>query len=203
MVSILLPTILGAVLYRKQPNTIKTLSVMVFILCAFEFSSYFLSLYSISNLFLFHSYAFVEFILISLIYYHIFKSPTLKRLISIFVIVFLSISVVSLILLESWKEFNSIQRSIESFLLVVYFVIHLRKMIVQKKSPFVEMHPYFILTSGFLIYFLGTSFVFFFANEFIGTSDLSYWTIHSLLNILLNIVYSIVLWKASEASDYL
>lgn len=204
MFSILLPTILGAILFKRLPNTLKVLTVFVFLTVISEILTYIFYLNGQNNLFLYHIYTFLEFGFISWIYASIFNRKYLKVIIGILSLAFISASALSLIKLESLVEFNSIQRMIELIILVLYFFIHMGMLMKSKKAPFLEMHPYFILTLGFIIYFIGTAILFYFTNLFIEMGNLvSFWMIHGALNIFLNIIYSIVLWRGSEASDYL
>lgn len=201
MVSILLPATVGTVLFRQLPVALKILAILIFSLCGFELSSYVLYRYSVSNMFLHHAYTFIEFGLISAIYFVLFKSKSFRISVVVLGTVFLGLSIGSLFFIENVNDFNSFQRSCEVAILMIYFFVYIYQQMKRRELFQVEFNPYFLLTVGFLIYFSGTFLLFFYANEFIKTSNLSYWIIHCSLNIFLNIIYSIVLWKGSKLKD--
>lgn len=203
MLSILLPTCFGAVLFKRLPVSLKVLSIFIFLSVILEGATYFTYSKGMNNMWLFHLYSFLEFATISLIYFFAFKSRPLKVMVIMASVIFLVLSTFNLLFNEQVSEFNSFQRYMGTILLLSYFVAQYIVLLNSRNAPFLELHPYFILTTGFLVYFLGTMYLFLYANEFIKNNIQMYWTIHGVLNIFLNAIYSITLWKGSKVAELL
>lgn len=152
----------------------------------------------VNNLFLFHLYTPVEFGFISTVYFTIFKKWSYKKLILVISISFLSYLILS-IFNSDLKRFDALNRTIESGILLVYFSIYLIEVLKNSKEPYLEIHPYFILTVGFVLYFAGTIIVFFISNNLDSNAFIPIWAIHSILNIFLNSIYSVVIWRSKKA----
>lgn len=202
MFSILLPAWLGVVLFRKLSVQLRILVILVLILCSFELIAYLCFILSVNNLYLHHIYTFIEFGSLALIYFKMSNSNTHRRIIVGASFVFLTSSVISLFLFEDWNEFNSIQRIVEFVILSIFISIYIRNKIRDTTGFAVEYNPYMLLSIGLAIYFLGTALLFALTNRLIKANILTYWLIHGGLNIFLNIIYSIVIWKGSKVSDY-
>ena len=169
-----------------------------------DLTTFILFQYRMNNMIVYHLHTFVEFLSLSAVYFLIFRdSPRMRRSIIVVSFAFLILSIVSLVMWQGILEFNSIQRMIEYGILMFYFIAHFSSIINFRKAPFLELHPYFVLTTGLFIYFSGTLLVFLSANNFIDIGILNFWIIHSLLNVFLNITYSVVIWNGSKLAKYL
>lgn len=199
MVSILLPTCLGAILFRHLPKSLKILAVFIFIVALLEVITYIMSAMSMNNMLLFHAYSFVEFGCISLIYYTILNSVKTRRFVLTVLTLFVVLSSANIIYFESIESFNSYQRFMEFVFIILYLFLYMSELIKSEDSPFLEMHPYFILSISFLVYFTGTFILFIYAKNISKSQTISPWTIHAALNIFLNLMYSVVIWKGSKA----
>lgn len=202
--SILAPLILGAFCFIKLKLPLKLLFAFIVITTIFEVIVTAYNYSGMNNLFLFHIYAYVEFLSITAILYLLYDTSILKRILLFAVVIFLLSSMISLYYFESLSKFNSIQKILESTIIVILLLIYFYQLVTDRKLAFLEFHPYFILASSFLIYFLGTALIFFFINRFVvlGNNN-DFWKIHSTLNIILNLSLTIVLWRAAKYQKYL
>ena len=204
MLSVLLPTIMAGAVFVRLPTPLRILSVFIFATFTLEAVGFAFYQLGINNMVIFHVYTYLEFLSISLIYFVIFKeSKVLKWGVGLFTLSFLILSILNLLLGEHTAVFNSIQRVVEYGFLLFYFVFYLSKVISGREAPFLELHPYFVLTVGFLIYFSGTLFLFLSVNKLQEWGIVDYWMIHGVLNILLNITYFAVLWNGSKMAKHL
>jgi hypothetical protein len=62
------------------------------------------------------------------------------------------------------------------------------------------LKPYCIISFGFLIYFSVTFMVFLDANYYIELNNFFNWSVHSVLNIFLNMIYFSALWVGGKMS---
>jgi len=144
-------------------------------------------LYPAENLYLSHFYFNAQFILLSLVFYRLFSTPKLKKLIII------NYTIVTLIIIgmyvynpESFWIFNLFEIASTSILLIIYALIHLNNTLgVQKK--------YFYLTIGLILYLLCSSLIFLFGNYelvFIEDPYIDIW----IFNTLFYIIYQILIF---------
>ncbi len=195
MLSIIAPTMVGAFLFRRLITELKTLFAFICITFVLEVIIRVFYELELNNMPFFHLYSFIEFGFITAIYYLLSQDPKWKKGILGIASVFILLSVYNLIYLEGITEFNSNQRYVEGVTLLVFFFGYFFQLMSRPRKEFLESHPFFILTLGLLAYFTGTLLLFLFSKELLSRSDNSYWALHGILNILLNLTYTIVLWK--------
>lgn len=192
--SIIAPLFVGVVFIRTLLISCRLLFLLIITVAIIELLAIILAKYGINNLFLFHLYSFIEFGVISMIYYQLIRNTQQRKFILYFLVVFQGFSLLNLLFFEKITGFNSFQRNIEAIILMFYFFFYLFE-ISKLKHEYSLRNPFFILTFGFIIYFVGTLSLFVYANQIIQGTDNSYWLIHSVLNIFLNGIYTIALWK--------
>lgn len=193
--SILAPTIVGILFYKKFTKELKVLVFFVLFSFLIEGVAYYLRINRINNMFILHLHSWIEFFFIAAIYYKLTSNQNWKTTIILFTLLFSGLSLLNLLYLEDLSTFNSNQRYMEGILVIALFIVYLFQLMSRPKQEYLENHPFFILTVGFLIYFLGTLFLFLFSKEILSQSENSYWALHGILNIFLNIIYTVVLWK--------
>ncbi len=199
--SLLLPVLLGAVFFRSLTKPVKILYVFILISLGFEIWSTILFFQVESNLFLYHYYTIAEFTLLSVVYYYLFRKQNTRMIllaVSSVVIIYLCYSVFKS---PSFEKIDAINRLVESVVLLLYFMLYIVEIFGTSKSLFLERNPYFILTVSLTFYFLGTVYLFVFADSLDNNVYLSSWVIHSILNIILNLSYSVVIWKTDKTLD--
>jgi hypothetical protein len=193
MYSIIAPVVIGAIFYFKLPGALKILCWLLFATLIMEGIGLWLFQLKVNNLFIFHLYSYIEFGLITLIYYQLSTNQMWKRLLVITFFVFLLFSGVVLAFYQGLDSFNSLQRNAEGIILMVYFFAFIRQYSLFESRRRKLLKPFFWLTYGYFIYFAGTIFLFIFANEILSDKMNDYWTIHGVFNIFLNIIYAVVL----------
>ncbi len=204
LISYLLPIVIGVIVFKKLPVSLSILMVYILISGLMDLGTFIMFSQKMNNMVLFHAHTFVEFLSLSAIFFFVFRgNRNLKGFIWITTMVFLSFSVISLIRWQGITVFNTFQRMAEYGILMTYFVIFFSSLMNSKRAPFLELHPYFLLTMGLFIYFSGTLLVFLNANHFIELGIVDFWMIHGLLNVFLNIIYTIVLWNGSRVARHL
>ncbi|WP_299133380.1 hypothetical protein [uncultured Tenacibaculum sp.] len=144
-------------------------------------------LYPGQNFYLSHFYFNAQFILLSIVFYRLFKSQKLKKL------VILNYVIVTLIILgmyiynnELFWQFNLFEIAMTSVLLIIYALIHLSNTMGTKKK-------YFYLSVGMILYLLCSSLIFLFGNYelvFIEDPYIDIW----IFNTLFYIVYQVFIF---------
>jgi hypothetical protein len=144
-------------------------------------------LYPGKNFYLSHFYFNAQFILLSIVFYRLFSSQKLKKL------VVLNYGVVTLIIIgmylynnEKFWEFNLFEIASTSAILIIYSLIHLSNTLGKKKKLF-------FLTIGLILYLLCSSLIFLFGNyELIFMEDpyIDIW----IFNTFFYIVYQVLIF---------
>ncbi len=196
-ISIALPTITGLVTFNRQNKTLKKLSVFIFITAIFEsLASYYVES-GWNNMFFFHFYSYFEVIGFAFIFWDL-VSKIMKRVLVVLVSIFLIFSVLNITLWESLIEFNANQRYVGGVLILIMTLLYFNKIFIDAKIQKIEEDHYFWLSSILLIYTAGTLFLFILGKQVHTEDNYMYWDLHSVLNILLNIGFTITLWMGTR-----
>ncbi len=156
--------------------------------------------HGINNMYVFHIYSYIEFIVISFIFYSLYKTKTYKIGVIFSVLLFYSFSILNVIKWESFNDFNSNQFAFEAVLIFFYCIGYYTELMQKPSVIHLEKSPEFLLVSGYFIYFSGTFMLFISSKELLMTNNEGYWILNSVLNIMLNTIYTIVLWQGKTKS---
>lgn len=187
--------IVGVLTIRRTYGALGFLSALVFITAALELLVIILSKYGINNMPYFHLYTYIEFSFLFIIYITLLKTVWQRVVLFFGAVIFGLFSVVNLMYWESILEFNSNQRYVEGFIVMIMCVLFFLDLLNRAEFVKLESYPYFWLTAGFLTYFAGTLIVFYLVRRLESESVDFYWGVHGVLNIMLNSCYALTLWK--------
>lgn len=182
--------------WKKIGSAHRVIGGLVLFTLVMEALGWCYSLYGKNNLFLFSIFTWVEGILLIIYYYLLTRSSGYKFLFLVWGLIFIVLSIISLLYGESFDHYNSFQRSagsIWSSLLCLFFFLY----IFQKENiQNLLVYSHYWMTSGFLLYFAGMLFLNLLADYIVTNKILTFnpFFIHSILNIFLNFIYTIVLW---------
>lgn len=196
--SIIIPIFLGSIFVKTLTKPMLLLYLYVCVTGILEAWSSALHTYGLSNLIFFKIHTIIEFISISALYYMIVNNSIIRMCISVGFILFAWAFLYFEFWIESEDKLNSELRVIESGILISYFILFVLNTYRKSKSPFLEVQPNMILTFGLLFYFLGTFLVYLVYDHLEGDSLMYVWALHSVLNIGLNTIFAIALWKSKK-----
>lgn len=200
--SVLVPTIVGAIFYLRLIRFAQILYWFVFSTFILEVAVRVLYELEINNMFLFHLYSFVEVTFICLIYSELLALPRYRKLIWTGFTIFQTFSIINLLFFDEITQFNSVQRYFEMsiiYSLIGFFAIQAMK---QRFRYPIMKDPAFLLTIGLMVYYLGTFFLFVYGTEVLDDKDNSEWVIHGIFNIFLNLMYLIVFLRSRIQLSY-
>lgn len=198
--SIVLPIFLGALFFKHLTRPLVILYLFILACGVFEGWAIILNLQGINNMFLFYPFTLVEFLFVSTIIILLIEYKPVKYTIQTLTIG-VSFYLVYSIFISDLSVMDSKNRILESLILIVYCLTFIAMALTKLQIPYLELNSYFILVSGFLMYFLGTVFVFWLGDHLDEENFMPAWTIHSLLNIFLNLTYFVVIWKSKRISS--
>lgn len=198
--SILLPS--GMVFFSLRRLTIPFYFVVALVLftLVMEGTGYLLWAKGINNMPLFHLFTFLESICIGLYYFYIYRQRPIRWFFLAMLIAFLLFSAVNLLFWEKLTHYNSIQRSVECIWTIFLFFAFYIELFTTLSVTNLSRYSHYWMTSGFLLYFAGTLFLSIVGDTYVQTDLIRFnvFNIHSILNIFLNIIYTIVLWMGSR-----
>jgi hypothetical protein len=153
------------------------------------------SLISIPNkdFYLLSTYTIIEYILLSSYLYILIKKKILKKVLIVFSIIFLIVSLGNLIFIKEIipGEIDSIPLAISSIILISCSLVYFFETIQTPEISFIYSKPSFWVVVGIMIYFSGTFFLFLQYENLSDTDKKTFWIINMFCLILKNIFFSI------------
>ncbi|RDI58101.1 hypothetical protein IQ02_00017 [Flavobacterium glaciei] len=179
--------------FSKYGKTFQYLVYYLTILVIAQVSMEILVLQSIDNLYFVHVYFIGQFLCLGFFYKSLMKTKTQVAIIQYSMLAGCVILIVDYTINpEQFFKFNLLEIALTSLLVVLYAVMHLYNMLLEKKQ-------YYYLTIGIITYLLASTVLFFVGNLTIGLSDavkFLTWTLNSFLIILFQLLI-LVEWKKS------
>jgi hypothetical protein len=197
LVPVVITALIGLVRYQKLALTQRYLLALTGAALLMEFASRMVLRYLPSNLFLAPIDAVLEFSVLALIYHRELRPARISRLIPLLAAGFVLGSIITYTPRLDFPYFNAMQRFIESLLVLafvgVYFHREINRQIFTRR---LEREPIFWISTGLLLYFLSSMFIFLTSNYVLTQPQelgRRVWAIHALLYIFLNILYAIAM----------
>lgn len=195
--SVIIVALFAVLRLRKADYTQRYLCYLVFASLIAEFGALFIVKYfKTSNLPLLHVFTIVEFVLIAYLYRPLMEQLFSKKGFYTIVIGFSTLSVLNSLFHENIFQFNTYARALQSLLIILltlFYFFNTLKRLVEKK---LEESPLFWISTGLLLYFSSSLFIFIYSNVLFGVGKNSHaiWGIHAIFSLVLYIFYSIALW---------
>ncbi len=168
---------------NKIPFKILTLYSLVMFVIQIT-AAIFVKLHS-NNLFLSHFYFILQFVLLSLFYFHLLKEAFQKRIIVVCLVLCLAVLFVQYSIDWShFNRFNLLEIFITSLPLIVYATFHLYNLLNEKKE-------FYYINIGLLIYLFGSTIVFLTCNLLISLDSRTPFRYIFDLNVYLYVVYQL------------
>jgi len=203
--TILLP--LFFVIYRRNHLSLELglLAIYIVIKAVLEVTMIILADKGINNLFLIHVHTAVQYVLLAMIFVKTFTHPILKKGIKLSIFSFLIFALLDAFYLEGTLHFNSLPGGVEALLLITLALMFFYKVFRESSIENLERHPIFLISVGIFLFFSGNLFFFILTNSILAASNEmlhEVYSIHSVLNILLNVFFALGLWFSREKQIY-
>ncbi|MEM9921823.1 MAG: hypothetical protein AAF990_27210 [Bacteroidota bacterium] len=197
---VLVPFVIFIVRYKNINRSQKLLGLLLVFSIITEITSFIFGKLEQNNLFLFHLYTLAESLLIGVLYRKELKSTVGQKTIDGLLIVFVVFTIFSTVFIEPLDKFNAYVRAVESLLIIFLTIAFFYKIMKEVVIKRLERLPLFWMSVGLLIYFSAGLFIFIFSNYILPSVKLSYtfWGIHAILNIMLNLFYIITLLVSAQ-----
>ena len=202
IVPAIVAALIGLVRYRRLDLIQRYLLVLTLLALVVETIARTLHHYKRPNLFLAPIDTVLEFTCLGLIYRQALRPSRLSRLLPWIITAFVLGSALTYSPKPDTVQFSPVQHFIESVLVLAcvgyYFHREINRPVITEP---LELKPMFWISTGLLLYFLSSIFIFLSSNYVMNMShELSarVWTVHAILYIFLNILYAIALWLPSH-----
>lgn len=202
MYAVIVPATIGFVLFSGLGKKQKVIFLLVLLSVFTELGAYIVRKHSSLQNIVYYGFTIGEFLLLGMVFSQAiipFLSKTFFRLITLFFLCFVAID---MIWLSGINQFNNYSTAIEGLLLIFFSIVFFYKTLKELKIRDLEKEPLFWISTGVLLYFSGSLFIFLFTN-YVNSSNtalLIIWGIHAIFRILLNLFYSITLWMKPAPS---
>jgi hypothetical protein len=144
-----------------------------------------------NNLFLMHLYDLMAVVFFTLIYYHAFYKPVLKKITLILGGITLLIMISNEIFIESIWMYPSVSNTILCLLCIPLSLIYFYEILSRQEFVHIEKQGMFWINAGVLIYFSINIFLFMLYNKIGSTEMHNYYMMQSVSNIVANLLYSV------------
>lgn len=150
----------------------------------------------LNNLFVYHIYAVIEFVLIATIYSFWLPDVFGKSRLLALTVSFTLFGVINVAFFQDLYTFNSNSTSLSAILICLFALITFYRRLTQSEKTVQLNTPEFWLNAGFLLYFSSSLILFLFSNLLNLSPKESYsiWGLHALINIILHLFYARALW---------
>src|SRR6476661_8764469 len=109
-----------------------------------------------NNLVVFHVFTVLEYVVLSVLYYHELENKLFKKAMRFSIPVFVFICILLSAFVQKITVNNSDAIILESILLVCYSLFFLRERLLQPEVPSLLQYPMFWISVGILFYFIGS-----------------------------------------------
>lgn len=165
------------VLLKKRVNLVRN-DILIISFLIFQFFcnllANILQIERINNQFLYHINCLISYILIERYFHYLLKTSLLRRMIFIFSILFVVLFFLNIVFLQTVKEFNSNSYSICACLISFFSVVFFKQCLVYFSEYNIFQIREVWYSSGILVYFASSFFV------FISYSYFSYFNVKSI-----------------------
>ena len=195
-----IPLLCGALIFRVVPKPIRYLTILAGFALITEIISTVLAKENTSNLFLFHIYPSIEFVLFLLIYQTYFRSGKEQKALRAIGGLFLLFSIFNTLFIQHIREFNTHGRALECLLLVVLSIAYLQMKILKVGTPDSQDRSMFWINTAVLLYF-PLNLVFFLMSNYLlkhipDQLHITLWTVHAYLSIAQYLLFTIAIYTA-------
>ncbi|UYZ62108.1 hypothetical protein [Hymenobacter weizhouensis] len=192
--SILLPIGAAGSRYQNLNQVLRRLAWFFFLSGLFDVVLAITNHFVIRNLPLFHLFTAVNLLFLAALYYHTLHGKLVRRLVLVAAAAGLVFVGYNAFFLEGIWQFPSLSITGQSLLFIVLALVYFYQLLQEPAEVPIEKQPLFWINAGVLLYFSGNLFLFMlqnWLNRMPQPNYNSYWAIHSVVNILANLLYAV------------
>ncbi len=178
--------------YRRLDKVLKLMAAFCLMSVLLDMASLVIGYLKMrNNLFLMHLFDLLAVLFFTLIYYHAFYKPVLKKITLILAGVTLLIMIINEIFIESIRVYPSISNTILCMFCIPLSLIYFYQIFSLQEFVHIEKQGMFWINAGVLIYFSVNIFLFMLFNKISSAERSNYYMMQSVSNIVANLLYSV------------
>ncbi len=187
--------------FHKQTSILKVFSCFLFLSYLIQFASLMFWFNSKNNMPLLHLYVGIGFLMLAVFYKKVLEGFISGTLIYSLAILFLILTIINSLFIQSVYTFNSYALTLESVLLIIFslttYILLLNEAVkVERKAVIASVNW---INSGIFIYYSSNLLIFYFSgyfNKFFSAEFNRYtWVLHSFFSVVMYTFFFIGLWK--------
>lgn len=190
----LLPIGAAGLRYRTYGGTLRLLAWFFVVSGLFDLASVITDHWNIRNLPLFHLFSVVNLLFLSAFYHRIIQGRRWRQAIWVAAGLILLFTLYRAVLPGGLWQFPSAVMTAQCGLFMALALLYFYQWLHQPVLTAIEHNPLFWVNAGVLVYFSGNLFLFM-LQEWISRTPqphhANYWAIHSVANIVANLLYAI------------
>jgi hypothetical protein len=137
----------------------------------------------------------IEFVCFVLVFIYLLKSEVLLSIVKVISLAFLFFCIFSIVGSNHQTQFDSIQSSIASLLIIMFSIFYFYEKINEPQLKFIYSDYHFWIILAFLIYLSATLFLYVYVTSLPRAEADEWWILNSIGNIAKNILFSIAIIK--------
>ena len=199
--SVFLPLAVGLFRLRQLGLHLKILLVFLGISAIVESVTVAMASSGTSNVFLIPLFALIELTFVTIVYSKVYQNRIWKRILIFVPIAFTIFLVLNVFFAEGAKNLSSYIRSVEGLLVIGITLVWFYQALNNVSINAIHREPMFWISSGFLIYFAGTFFLFITSTYLLEHTEgilAVAFLINSISNICKNILFTFALWMRPQ-----
>lgn len=190
--SSILPILAAAINFRNLDSILRTAGVFFLIAGVCELILAFTIRAEIpNNMPMLHLFIAISITFFSTIYYKAFSSPSLRTVVLGLGSAAFLLVVINAIFLQGIWIYPSLSNTVQSIIMITFSLLYFYQIFTRQEYIHIEKQGLFWINSGVLIYFSINIFLFMLFNLVIANQRQELYAIHSVTNIISNILYAI------------
>lgn len=189
----LLPIGAAGLRYRSYDRVLRRLAWFFWVAGLFDLLAAILDAWHLPNLPLFHVFAVVNLLFLSALYYRTLRGRWLRAAIGLAAGGLLLLTAYTALRPGELHAFPSRSLTSQCVLFMLLALLYFYQLLRQPTVVPIEHNPLFWINAGVLVYFSGNLFLFM-LQEWLSREALAqhanYWVIHSVVNIIANLLYA-------------
>ncbi len=199
--SIGIVTLIGLLRFKRLNNDQSTLLFLVFVTIIVELAGRVFWKFDINNLFLYHFYSPIEFLLLASLYRRHLGGLIKPAMMNGLIMGFILFAVINTLFFQNLTQFNSNVTFTECLLLIVLAFMYFYVLLRDLQYRALERNPMFWINVSVLTYFSGALVLFHVANDLIPESLKVrgvVWGVHAIFNVVHYLLYAVALLVKPE-----
>lgn len=190
----LLPLAVAALRYRRYDAALRLLTWFFVVSGLFDLASVITDRWRINNMPLFHLFAVVNLLFLSAFYYRILRGQWRRPGLALAIAGIGGLALYGVLRPGGLGQFPSAVMTAQCGLFIGLALVYFYQLLHQPVATAIEQNPLFWVNAGVLVYFSGNLFLFM-LQEWLSRNPpvqhVNYWAIHSVANILANLLYTV------------